>query len=186
LVHAVTMPTDAAVRARLEAFCSGGGRMRALVRQLGPGWSHVKLGRFRKGRPCLDQAKLTQLDAVLDDPDTSRKQDRRLDDPHRLAIARAVQNQRDPFWPYAPRRFDFATPIRTFHATTGDRDYAAAARDLVLPRARAGLVRDVDGAGTRACWFLGRLRLFRAHRVVHELANAARCCTDTAAPGAAT
>ena len=34
------------------------------------------------------------------------------------------------------------------------------------PRVRAGLVRDVEGAGPRTNWLLGRLRLFRARRAV--------------------
>jgi hypothetical protein len=163
------MPTEAVVRARLQAFLDDrDGRLRVLVRQLGTGWSHVKLGRFLKGRPCLEAAKLTQLDGVLDDADTGPKQDCRLDDPDRLAIARGVQNARDPCWPYTFTRYDFAAPIRTFYGVVrdrgGGRDEAAQARHLVLPRIRAGLVRDIDGVHPRARWLLGRLRLFRARR----------------------
>ena len=47
---------------------------------------------------------------------------------------------------------------------------------------RAGLVRDIDTAGPRTNWFLGRLRLLRARRAIYELAVAARCWAQIAAP----
>jgi len=183
------MPTEAAVRAQLQAFLAEGSA-RELARQLGASWSRVKLGRIDKDTQRLDTAEVAQLAAALENP-PGRKQDRRLDDPHRLAAAQVVQNARDPYYPFArERRYDFTTRVRSFYAANkvlgaavdaqgrppvADRDGAAELRHLVLPRVRAGLVRDVDSAGARACWVLGRLRLFRAQRVIAELSAAALC-----------
>ena len=98
-----------------------------------------------------------------------------------------MQNARDPYWPFASDRCFNERP-RTFYAITrdpDDTDEAARLRHLVAPRVRAGLVRDIDTAGPRTNWFLGRLRLFRARRAIHELAIAVRCWARIAARGGA-
>ena len=175
------MPSEAAnTRSRLEAFRAEGGSSRALAQQLGPGWSHVKLGRVAKDKEQLSPDEVAQLDAALDDP-AARKHDRRLDNSRRLEEARDAQNDRDPYWPYAESRRWDEFPRSFFCIANGDTDEAARLRHLVQPRVRAGLVRDVDGAGPRTNWLLGRLRLFRTRRVETQLAIAARLWAQTVA-----
>jgi transcriptional regulator with XRE-family HTH domain len=170
---------------RLLAFVERDGILRRLADMSGT--SEATLSRLVRGKQGKrsDPARLARIAAALDDVESldeplGRKSDRRLDDPDRLAEARDVQHARDPYYPFAWGR-GFEERLRSFYALTDDdTDEGARLRHLVVPRVRAGLVPDLDAAGPRTRWFLGRLRLFRACRALDELADAARCWAETA------